>query len=150
MSTNERTVLTAEQVAKIAKQADMATPGPWFDQYEYDGGRTVCQMRSTDTTFCVNKALHAPGPRPYESTKENGRFIAAARTNVPALCYSHEALRVDNQRLKAALQQVQWSSDAPDPDDSMVVYHLCPMCDQSETRGHSPDCLVGAALEGGK
>lgn len=24
---------------------------------------------------------------------------------------------------------------------------LCPVCDQSEQRGHSPDCPVGAALE---
>ena len=44
-----------------------------------------------------------------------------------------------------ALRQVQWSNDFMYNDDLTVC--LCPLCDQSEKRGHSPDCLVGAAIE---
>ncbi len=62
---------------------DAATEGPWYDQHEYDGGRTVCTMRSPDMQYCVNRAAHASG-FPGDKTKENGRFAAAARTAWPA------------------------------------------------------------------
>jgi hypothetical protein len=78
-------MISAEQLAAIEQRAEAATPGPWFDQYEYDGGRTLCQMRHATETFCVNKALHAPGQPPYFSPKENGMFIAAARSDVPVM-----------------------------------------------------------------
>lgn len=80
MSQNE--ILAA--LDAIRERADAATPGPWFEQYDYDGGRTICQMRSTDTLFCVNRACHVKG-NPWEKTKENGEFIAHARSDIPAL-----------------------------------------------------------------
>jgi hypothetical protein len=72
-----------------------------------------------------------------QSAEERGKREAAA----------------DSRRLHAALaalRQVQWGNEAVDPDSgqlSPTVYNLCPMCDQSEVRGHAPDCLVGMALE---
>lgn len=106
------TKVTRPDLDAIEGRANAATPGPWFDQYEYDGARTVCQMRSTDQTFCVNKATHAPGEPPYVATKENGRFIGAARTDVPDLiAYARqlesalaEAQR-ERDRLREALEQ---------------------------------------------
>jgi hypothetical protein len=47
-------------------------------------------------------------------------------------------------RLQDTLRQIQWGNDSIDY--AGTVYNLCPLCDQSEVRGHSPDCLVGAAL----
>jgi hypothetical protein len=85
----------------VDARANAATPGPWFDQYEYDGARTVCSMRSVDVTFCVNKAIHAPGEPPYGATKENGRFIAASRTDVPRLVRLVKALLLERERADA-------------------------------------------------
>ncbi len=51
-------------------------------------------------------------------------------------------------QLEAALRQVQWGN--PEVASLTVdggLIHLCPMCDQTEKRGHSPDCLVGMALD---
>ena len=66
-----------------------ATPGPWWGQYAYDGGRTVCQMRSCAETFCINKADHVKG-KPYNDTKANAELITALVNNAPALA---DALR---------------------------------------------------------
>ena len=65
-------------IAELLELEAAATPGPWWGQYEYDGARTVCVMRSCDTTFCVNRASHVES-LPHERTKENGAAIVAAR-----------------------------------------------------------------------
>jgi hypothetical protein len=51
--------------------------------------------------------------------------------------------------VRKALEQIQWGNEDVDPLSeplSATIYNLCPMCDQSEARGHAPDCLVGMAL----
>jgi len=53
-------------------------------------------------------------------------------------------LEAENARLRGVLSSIQWCSDAP---DDGIGYHLCPICDQSEVRGHAPDCTIGAVLE---
>lgn len=91
---------TAEEMKALVAAA---TPGPWFEQYEYDGGRTVCQMRSTSERICVNRAVHVAG-NPWESAKENGMLIAAARNALPDLLARIEQLEADNGRLRTALE----------------------------------------------
>lgn len=47
-----------------------------------------------------------------------------------------------------ALEQIQWGNpEIYSYGGRTGINHLCPQCDQTEERGHSPDCLVGAALE---
>ena len=42
---------------------------------------------------------------------------------------------------RAALASIQWCSEPVDG-----AYYLCPECDQSEVRGHWPNCRIGLAL----
>jgi len=49
------------------------------------------------------------------------------------------------KQLREALEAVQWGSWMPEQDG--IATHICPECDQSKQRGHSPDCRVGMALE---
>ncbi len=59
-----------------------------------------------------------------------------------------ERLRATLQTAREALGQVQWFRNYVDPDSGIngSEYDLCPLCDQSEARGHAPDCLVWIAL----
>ncbi len=43
-------------------------------------------------------------------------------------------------RLREVLASIQWCSDDGN------ICQLCPICGQSEMRGHSPDCMIGAVL----
>jgi hypothetical protein len=68
----------------IEARAEAATKGPWDVFEHYCGSCTVAQMRSCDKLICVN--AHEHGLKPYLSDAANAVFIAAARTDVPALC----------------------------------------------------------------
>ena len=48
------------------------------------------------------------------------------------------------RQLEAALRQVQWCITSH---LWGTTCHTCPLCDQGEASGHSPDCPVGAALD---
>lgn len=74
------------RIHDIERRLECASPGPWFGQYIYDGARTICTMRSTDTTFCVNVASHVNPLIPtYDNYKENAQFIAWAREDIAFL-----------------------------------------------------------------
>ena len=102
---------TPAQVPELMALEQRATPGPWFDQYDYDGGRSVCQMRSTDTTYCVNRAEHVAG-NPWERTKENGHLIASLRNAAPGLLVSWLAMHEENAQLREALDGMTKERDA--------------------------------------
>lgn len=87
--------MTNEQIKELLALEEKATPGPWFEQYQYDGGRTVATMRSVDTLMCINRAMHADG-NPAKYTKENGMLIAAARNAIRPLCEEVLRLRGEN------------------------------------------------------
>ena len=84
---------------ELRRLHEAATPEPWYEQYEYDGSRTVCQMRSTHETICVNRATHVSG-NPWERTKENGMLIAAMRNALPELLDRIEAAEAENAELE--------------------------------------------------
>ncbi len=54
-------------------------------------------------------------------------------------------LRAELRAAVAALRQVQWGNTVIG--DWNLPRYLCPLCDQVERRGHSPDCHVGAVIE---
>lgn len=60
------------------------TPGPWGIESCYDGGRTICEMRSAERLVCVN-ATEDADPRGYYATDANARLIAAAPDLLAAL-----------------------------------------------------------------
>ena len=76
--------MTREQLDALEKLAKKATPGPWWVQREYDGGRTVCQMRHQTETVCVNKASHVDGD-PWDAHLDNANLIEALRNNATEL-----------------------------------------------------------------
>lgn len=84
--------MTNEQIDKLLELEARATPGPWFEQYEYDGARTVATLRSTNMLMCVNRALHVEGA-PYERSWENARLIAYARNHIRELAEEVKRLR---------------------------------------------------------
>ena len=107
--------LTDEQIREILAIEAKATSGPWFEQYEYDGTRTVCQMRSTDTLMCINRAVHVVG-EPYEKTKENAALIALARNHIRELCEEVLRLRGENKRIRKSATELL---------DAMETCHVC-------------------------
>lgn len=56
-----------------------------------------------------------------------------------------EAVRL----IREALESTQWGNEHFDPESGSdgTLYKLCPLCDQSEERGHAPDCTVDRALD---
>ena len=88
-------VLSLERIAEIKAREEKATPGPWgvdvlclgtIGSVETLEGEVICQ------------ALEMVGPRETRNHRRwlNASFIAAARTDIPALIHSHEALRGEN------------------------------------------------------
>lgn len=90
--------LAGGDVARWAALADAATPGPW----EYDPA--VSEPESLRSI----KAPEADGwCVAVDLNDEDGTFIAAARTAVPALCADNARLRAEVASLRAALADPQ-------------------------------------------
>ena len=52
----------------------------------------------------------------------------------------------ENKRMRDVLRQVQWGNTIAGRWPGELL-HMCPLCDQVEGNGHTPDCLVGMCLE---
>lgn len=95
--------LTDERLAEIRARVEAATPGEWsywtFDvheDWEQDNSPVV------DGAFIRGPAYY-PDPEATYWRVGDAAFVAAARTDVPALLDEIDALRSENARLKAAL-----------------------------------------------
>ena len=108
-------ILTPDEVAAAKARADAASPGPW---------RTV-----GNTLY-----IRASGPPYYEGVdwfaflgnSETAAFIAVARTDVPALAESHEALRADRDEWRRkALAVSSERADASLPALVCIVAAFC-------------------------
>lgn len=89
-----REAMTREQLDALEKLLSSATPAPWWAQREYDGGRTVCQMRHQTETVCINRAVHVEGA-PWEAHWANANLIQDLRNNAAELiAQSREALEL--------------------------------------------------------
>lgn len=86
--------MTREQLDALEALEAKATPGPWWAQREYDGGRTVCQMRHLGERVCLKKASHVGGD-PWDAAWENANLVEALRNNAAALiAAAREALEL--------------------------------------------------------
>jgi len=81
--------LTDEQLAAIQTRADAATPGPWWaDSHEiYAGPDGIPALGEWVAETCVAGEL--------ERSEANGRFVGAAREDVPALLAEVHRLRAE-------------------------------------------------------
>lgn len=88
--------MTADEVHKALALAEAATPGPWEanDASARDSGEPalVCAGR---TVVAVIR---------FEGTDEDAPFIAAARTDVPALCDEVTKLKAEARDYEKALR----------------------------------------------
>lgn len=70
----------------------------------------------------------------------------ALRHQLELITAERDALRGKLTRTREALRQVEWSGGGH-CEQYMAGGPMCPMCDQVQSNGHSPDCLFGMALE---
>lgn len=87
----------------IEKRAAAATPGPWR-RCDASGGTCVCGLVwSVPVDVTVAQALDerssCEGELHDGARITNGNFIAAARTDVPALCAALRAARAEVERI---------------------------------------------------
>jgi hypothetical protein len=112
------------------------TPGEWA----IESARVGDEVKNPQ--YAVRIYSRDPGP-------ENASTIGFAYDPDGPTRRAHAKLWAAAKDLYGALREIQWGNAAVDPDSgqlSPTVYNLCPLCDQSEVRGHAPDCLVGNAL----
>ena len=95
--------LTPEQRAAIEALAEAATPGPWWaDSWEIYGG-TEDTPRYDEDGDKVWIAESCAGD--WGQDTANGKFIAAARTAVPALLAALTEAEADRDRLRAVVER---------------------------------------------
>lgn len=124
MSKRMSEILTAEQVAEIAGRAEAAYPAPWEEEWN-TLGQPFLRSGVLEVAY-LSRWFHP------DQTKANLDFVAASRTDVPALCASHEALRREVERQAKALellqaavchyaQSSQWTTDPATGKDTLYV-----------------------------
>ena len=95
---------------QIRARADAATPGPWWSFFDGD-----------DYGICGGENSVA-----YDVGHKNAQFIAAARTDIPALCDEVDALRKRAAELKACVANL------------VDIVLTCGLCNEDD------DCVVTA------
>jgi hypothetical protein len=86
----ETTILAPEQVEEIRQRAEKATPGPWETRFMYRMWHAVRTNARSLGLLLQSK----------DNDWADSDFTAHARTDVPALVTSHEALRAEVERLR--------------------------------------------------
>lgn len=136
-------ILSSEQVAEAKKRADEASEGPWVTHSMNDA---AVYADNAEKGWIAECRWQPKAHCDYFEAKRNGHFIAAARTDVPALCDSHEALRAERDALRDVLSQIQWGFGGFTDCEGIWIPNMCPRCEQTEGNEHAPGCLVGLAL----
>lgn len=96
------TPLTQSQRQEIEERCSKATKGPWHFQTD-TAGRPV-RLHADDFDTVITREQ---GEDYLYMTTEDEDFIAQARTDIPALLASDAAREVENERLRAALQEIK-------------------------------------------
>jgi hypothetical protein len=102
--------MTPEALAEIRERADKATPGPWLYRPRIidDWGSVragvdgyhVAISRDGDGIGADQKAMDEHRKNKTDPYEPNGRFIAHARTDIPALLALVEAKQAEVERLR--------------------------------------------------
>ena len=99
--------LTAEQLEEIKARCEAATPGPWLRHPEEFGQNIFCATSETriDWLFSIQ------GSAIVADIRRDIDFMAAARTDVPALVAEVEWLRAHLTQIKAATADLMADSE---------------------------------------
>jgi hypothetical protein len=99
--------MTPDELAKIEARCAKATPGPW-DAPLVDLG-SVQSFKAVDFYFDHSYEAYPPlgeaGPVYVANSEENAEFIAAARTDVPALIAALRAAQGRESELSILLRE---------------------------------------------
>ena len=120
--------MTPEELAAMRARVAAATSGPLF-----------VINRGTAYDYDIDALIASPFhgyTRGMFWRKEDAEFYAAARDDVPALLDEVERLCVENARLRAALEAVEYAD----------MESRCPWCGNWYNKGHAPNCQRQAAL----
>jgi hypothetical protein len=95
-------VMTEDELSWIERRADAASPGEWLDGWDYDENEGHFILAKTDDgeLFSLAEALPVDIFNPClqveaKRLRANAEFIAAARTDIPALAYEVRRLRAE-------------------------------------------------------
>lgn len=160
------TPLSDEQLAAMRAREKAATDGPWGFDSETGDIEAVSIWRVVAEVPDLEM--------PLVNTQADRAFIAAARTDMPALLAEVDRLRAENEHLKGVVQWRDGLADAADimrselhecqkrvarlegvlkrvqwVEDSYGAF-WCPVCNKGDYVPHAPDCELAAALRGGE
>lgn len=105
--------MTEDELKEIEVRASKATPGPWRLVTHYDSGANVATARSSERHLCIEAGAcvfcRVEGERaaPYENDIHNAEFIAASRSDVPALVLELRRLQVAEKNLRDLLARYE-------------------------------------------
>lgn len=105
------TILSEDQIAEMEARAEMAAPGPWV-QRDPLLPHEVLVKRSGNLVASTLRVYDGDG----NVSTPNADFIAAARTDVPALVASHRLLAEEVARLHERLEDNHVFVSGPDGD----------------------------------
>jgi len=98
---------------EIERCANAATPGPW--KHEGQEVRAACHV-----AFC-GEAANSRGATNAQDCTRNARFIASARTDVPALIAEVRRLRGEIDAMAAELHAMSVRRDAEDHESAIAA-----------------------------
>lgn len=99
--------MTDEELQAIRTRAEAATPGPWTEGAGTVAGGEVRELViGPDGRTIIAMAYGGFGHPMPDCTREDRAFIAAARTDVPALLAEVERLRAERDEVEALLPAV--------------------------------------------
>lgn len=112
-----------KRLAEIRERAEKATPGPWVHSYfgtqvlTGDNWNSVCRMHTCGNLPNCNNAHWEDGRGP-KGEDSNAHFIAASRTDIPALLDLVEALLEKVQRdIKRCRSHRSWDVELWDAEN---------------------------------
>lgn len=110
--------MTTDDLAAIEARARRASTGPWLAQTELRDGWPVCSTGycdEDDLDWGVNTEPMHGDQLGGGSARQNAEFVAACRTDVPALIAEVRRLLAVEARRKAADNSLRLIGEAPAP-----------------------------------
>jgi hypothetical protein len=124
-----------KRLQEIKARVDAATPGPWAI---YPRRKSAVKAVFLTRLGSDGSSMWTwPGFVRAQFTRD-AEFIAHARQDMPDLL-------AENERLRAALEGIEWIKIENHPG---LTYWVCPWCNATKTNGHRDDCSRQWALGG--
>ncbi len=101
----DTTILTDEQVAETEARANAATEGPWVCRESTMWAHPFDDSKGKVPSGGIEGPDYIPDPECNGFRLHDARFIAHARTDIPALCQTVRALRAQLDQVSKERQE---------------------------------------------